>query len=368
MDRRVKQVNDAAEKAHNIREAIEKIARIKEKAIVEELLGIPLSSETETSESESEEETEEVYQVEENEEDISSSMQRESNGESRSNMSHKLCDTAKAELDRHGRTLVDILRKCDLNWFQFTSVARENLEDIQSDVFGEMATYFYEQLSSFGMSEVETNIVKQSHQVYKIRKSQEKREIDIEEGNIVCESNESSSDIDSESLISPYDSSGLALIKKRRAAIRRKATRNARRRIAEERLLKRRKSKKVSRILRDCPDIGKTIEDFVQKCGAGADAWRRTGVITFDGNKKIEKKATFKRVKEHLENKYQRKISYGTVVELCIARNKRRRSAARYKGVAKVIQKKSKKGIQCKVQPRRTLKQCFIFQLRCTSV
>jgi ABC-type phosphate transport system ATPase subunit len=45
-------------------------------------------------------------------------------------------------------------------------------------------------------------------------------------------------------------------------------------------------------------------------------------VITFDGNKKLEKKAMFKRVKEHLEEKYQRSISYGTVVQLCIARNK----------------------------------------------
>ena len=74
-------------------------------------------------------------------------------------------------------------------------------------------------------------------------------------------------------------------------------------------------------------------------------------MITFDGNKKIEKKATFKRVKEHLENKYQRKISYGTVVELCIARNKRRRSAARYKGVAKVIQKRARKGFNVKYNP-----------------
>ena len=70
----------------------------------------------------------------------------------------------------------------------------------------------------------------------------------------------------------------------------------------------------------------------------------------FDGNKKMEKKATFKRVKEHVEEKYQRKISYDTVVQLCIARN-RRRSAARYRGVAKVLQKRARKGFNITYNP-----------------
>ena len=30
------------------------------------------------------------------------------------------------------------------------------------------------------------------------------------------------------------------------------------------------------------------IEDFVQDCNIGADAWRRTGVLTFDGNIKLK--------------------------------------------------------------------------------
>ena len=62
------------------------------------------------------------------------------------------------------------------------------------------------------------------------------------------------------------------------------------------------------------PEIGKEIENFVMECDAEADAWQRTGVITFDGNRKVQKKPTFKRVKEHLERKFQIKIYYGTVV------------------------------------------------------
>ena len=45
------------------------------------------------------------------------------------------------------------------------------------------------------------------------------------------------------------------------------------------------------------------------------------------------------------------KISYGTVVQLCIARNKRRKSAARYHGVATVLQKRARKGFNIKYNP-----------------
>ena len=148
--------------------------------------------------------------------------------------------------------------------------------------------------------------------------------------------NQSEEDIST--IESPFEARAKVLIKKSRESLRRKVTRNAKRKIAEERLLKRSRSRKVSKVLQECPDIGKAIEDFVEACGAGADAWRRTGVITLDGNKKMEKKATFKRVKEHVEEKYPRKISYGSVVQLCIARNKRR-SAARYRGVAKFFKR-----------------------------
>lgn len=84
---------------------------------------------------------------------------------------------------------------------------------------------------------------------------------------------------------------------------------------------------------------------------AGADAWRRTGVVTFDGNKKVQKKATFRRIKEFLENKYNRRFAYGTVVQLYVARNKRRRSAMHYQGVANVVHKRARKGFNIRFNP-----------------
>ena len=273
VNRRIVKVQDAAEKAHNIRVAIERIARIKEQALVE-ALGIALSSEGETSESESEEESEnpestsEIIQSKTSsvlENSAFSASVKVSEGENFS------CGSGTAdgncELDqKNGAKLLDILRKCDLNWLQFKSVARESMKGVPSETFEKMVACFYDGLLSFGVSELEANIVRQSYRVYEISKSQIDREIDIEEGNIISESDESSSDFDPRSLdglTSPFDSEGQVLIKKRRAALRRKATREAKKRIAEERLLKRRKSKKVSRIIQDCPDIGKTIEDFI---------------------------------------------------------------------------------------------------------
>ena len=45
-----------------------------------------------------------------------------------------------------------------------------------------------------------------------------------------------------------------------------------------------------------------------------------------------------------MERAYQRKFGYGTVVQLCVARNKRRLSTSRYKGLAKVTCRQARKG------------------------
>ena len=59
-------------------------------------------------------------------------------------------------------------------------------------------------------------------------------------------------------------------------------------------------------------------------------------MLTFDGNRHIKKKATFERIRRHLEEIYHHKFSRGTVVQLCVARNNRHRSAKNCRGAAKV--------------------------------
>ena len=61
-----------------------------------------------------------------------------------------------------------------------------------------------------------------------------------------------------------------------------------------------------------------------------------------------KKKVTYKRIQEHVEKVFGRKVSYRSIVELCIPRNKRRRSAKRYKGLARVTTRRPRKGFTLK--------------------
>lgn len=83
----------------------------------------------------------------------------------------------------------------------------------------------------------------------------------------------------------------------------------------------------------------------------GADAWRRTGVLTFDGNSKVKSKVTYERIRQHLMKVYKCHFSYGSVVQLCIARNKRRLSSKRHKGICKVTSRRARKGFILKYNP-----------------
>ena len=165
------------------------------------------------------------------------------------------------------------------------------------------------------------------------------------------------SDIDSEDpedyvhLENLHSKLGQAVIMKRRKAIRRRARYLRVKEITEQNYLGRRTSSSVRGILKQYPDIGKEIEDFVQQCNVGADQWRRTGVLTFDGNTRVKQKVTYGRIREHLQAKYKRKFSYGTVVQLCVPRNCRRRSSKYYKGVARVTSRRARKGFQLKYNP-----------------
>ena len=141
------------------------------------------------------------------------------------------------------------------------------------------------------------------------------------------------------------------LLHQKIAYIRRKARRDRAKAIAERNFLARKRSKKVHGIVDKFPGIGKEIERFVEERSVGADRWRRTGVLTFDGNKAVSKKVTYERIQKHLECVYGRKFGYGTVVQLCVARNRRRLSAKRYKGVAKVTTRRARKGFSLRYNP-----------------
>ena len=112
----------------------------------------------------------------------------------------------------------------------------------------------------------------------------------------------------------PFSSNAVKVIAKQRAINKRQMQRFQAKIIAEENFLTRKVSKKASCILKECPDIGTVIEKYVEEHNVGADAWRRTRVLTFDGNSNLKQKVTFQ---EHLQHVYHKKISFGSVVQLC---------------------------------------------------
>ena len=251
--------------------------------------------------------------------------------------------------------LLQILTESEFNWFEFTCRVSEYCKcDPEDEVHlvNALENVFH-RLTVSDMSKSQEQLLYQSHEAFivdNIRKSRDDREAAAFNGEVV-------SDIDTEDpeeyvhLKNLHSKLAIAVITKHRKAIRRRARYLRVKKIAEQNFLARRTSSSVRGILKQYPDIGKEIEEFVQQRNIGADHWRRTGVLTFDGNTRVKEKVTYQRIREHLEATYKRKFSYGTIVQLCVPRNRRRRSAKRYKGVARVTSRRARKGFQLKYNP-----------------
>ena len=241
-------------------------------------------------------------------------------------------------------SLKGLLSKCNFNCFEFTEkhpeISLRELESFLNDPKSELNEHQHHLLEqSFRAMEV---VNKEAYGDNRIA-----RAINEE---VVTESESDNPDAYA-SLCDPLSQTGKNIIMKRRAAIRRRARRARAKVIAEQAYFSRKVSKRVSRVLKECPNIGQTIEDFVKASNVGADQWRRTGVLTFDGNTKLPMKVTYGRIKTHVEEVYQRSFSYGTIVQLCVPRNRRRCSAKRYQGVAKVTTRRARKGFTLRYNP-----------------
>lgn len=244
---------------------------------------------------------------------------------------------------------MDILRTCGLNWFDFVGIIREKLENEKEDFIDQFLLNFSQQLHLFKLNEHEKVLIEQSRHAFYLKEELEHEISDHDEENIQSEVEENH--VDWGTIHDPLQAEVKKLIAEKMKSLHLRAKRKAARKIAEARFLRRKRGKPVGKILKECPDIGKKIESYVKSTGAGADSWRRTGLLTFDGNRKLKKKATFTSIKDHLEKLYNRKFGYGTVVQLCVARNKRRQSAKRYKGVARVTCRRARKGFTLRFNP-----------------
>lgn len=75
------------------------------------------------------------------------------------------------------------------------------------------------------------------------------------------------------------------------------------------------------------------------------------GGVSFDGNRRLKRKVTYKSIKAHLQRTYKTTFSYGTVVQLGVARNKKRRTARNYRGLAKATCRRTRKGFTIRYNP-----------------
>jgi len=142
-----------------------------------------------------------------------------------------------------------------------------------------------------------------------------------------------------------------AHIKKRRKSITQNFSRLKAKRIASQHFLQRKSSQHLNSTVNKFLDAGEKTEEIVKSNNVGADAWRRTGVLTFNGNIKNTQKVTYEKIRKHLQNICKCHFSYGSVVQLCVAHNMRHKSAQRYKGIAKVTTRRARKGFQLKYNP-----------------
>lgn len=336
MSSKVTQVENALEEATCIREAIENIAKVKDEAIARSLGIFSAADESSTDSSETD-----------------SDFSDDDGQVSKTNLPKDIGiseEAAGTECRLSDQQLSDFLRSCDFNWIEFVRIICKimhvkPLKEVEHEL-----DRFAEKLQNLNICEDDLHLVSQSRKAYALQRIQREKEDDIDNGVVLSESDLEEPDALSR-VQDPLDEIGKAVIMKKRASIQRKAKREIKKRIEERRFLRRRRSKKIGKIQNECPDIGNTIEEFVRKRGVGADSWRRTGVLTFDGNRRVGKKVTFRSIQTHLQAKYKRNFSYGTVVQLCVPRNKRRQSAIRYKGLAQVTQRRARKGFTLKYNP-----------------
>ena len=250
---------------------------------------------------------------------------------------------------QNSHQLMDILKSCELNWFSFVEVIKEKMKDYTKEAIDQLLLDFSGLPHLFNLEERKELIIEQSRQAFLLARRLDENNSDADDEAVLSEAEEM--EVDWGNIHDPLQKEAQSAIVQKIRNLCLGAKRKAAKKIAEERFLRRRRGKNVSKILKECPDIGQTIENYVKSAGAGADSWRRTGVLTFDGNRKVQKKPTFSRIKEHLEMVYNRKFGYGTVVELCVARNKRRKSSTRYRGLARVTCRRARKGFTLRYNP-----------------
>lgn len=244
--------------------------------------------------------------------------------------------------------LLSWLRDHDLNWFAFFEEVSQYLRNYTSEVLNQVILDFTDYLPSSDLTQNEEKCVEVSRQAFlEVQRRNCLENTDIESDS----DNDEDQDWCGVQISRVLGEKTLQKIQSEKLRIKRRAERKIAKEIAETCLLKRRVPPAISRLQKKFPSIGKDMEEFVESKKVGADAWRRTGLLTFDGERKRGKKVSYQSIKEHLEGKYGTKLGYGSIVQLCYARNKRHQSSRRYQNVARITCRRARKGFSVRLNP-----------------
>ena len=183
----------------------------------------------------------------------------------------------------------------DYNWFQIVDRAMVNNDDNEKEVIKLLELFYTSCMESSGINAGGKTLLKLSHDAFisdwEVRRPDAEREAEALNGMIVSDAEYDDPECYS-GVVDLTESKIQDLIKRKTRSVHRRNRYLKHKLIAQQEFFKRRVPKKTS-VLDKFPDIGKAIEDYVQECNVGADAWRRTGVLTFDGNTEVKSKVTY---------------------------------------------------------------------------
>ena len=250
-------------------------------------------------------------------------------------------------IDVNSIVVLDKLREVSFNWFALVSLLEEQFktQGYTSAVFDQFLVDFASQLPNLGLTEEEQRLTEHSRIAHLEHLWQKEADMTRITDSASNSSDEEYNNVEALSE-APRDQLRLKL-----KQIDEKFRKRAKKEIEGQRFLRKKVSQSTKSILITYPDIGDVIERFVQESDVGADSWRRTGVYTFSGDQKKSKRVTFSKIQGKLKEHYGRQFSYGTVVQLCVCRHKRRQSSKRYKGAANVKYQRARKSFSVKYNP-----------------
>ena len=191
-------------------------------------------------------------------------------------------------IDTDSSIVLDILREVNFNWFSFVVLLESKFvnQGYSEQIIDKLIDDFAMQLPKFHLSAEQLHLANESCLAYlsELKQKQER----VEE--IVYESSD-------DDKVEEEQTMDEETVKRRLKLIKDKGKRRAKCEIEENGLFGKRKSTPCSNsVIGRHPDIGEVIENFVKNADIGADKWRITGVYTFSGDTKKEKKMTFKRI------------------------------------------------------------------------